>query len=248
MKKKTVSYPDASSDPVVSHAADLLVPSPQVDDRRDWQRVIDDAGAVASVTYPPIFRLAYRRYVKVVAAIALLVLTIAIPALAVTRQWIFSDHGPIRTSRDFTVTSGTTEGFAWNLLAFTSSNDGLCLAIATSSNKSIGGGCGAEVSGESVTPESTNQNSSQSVGYVITSLPETTSEIVYGPVAEGVAIVTIRLESGKEVSPRIIAAPAGLDTTISFYAASLQSSEEPVAIVARSADGTSLQEISIPSP
>jgi hypothetical protein len=189
-------------------------------------------------------RLGSRRPLLICVGLMLLALTASIPALAITHQWMFGGHGPTLTTPEFTVASGTISGTQWSLHASGSSEGGMCMSVSTSSGGDVGGGCETTVA--MVTNPGPGNAATSSLGYNIVSLPSSRGSVLFGPIANGVSKVSIRLAGGEDVLATIVPSPDGLNATGSFYYATFNSSQTPSAVSAASANGSLIQEISIP--
>jgi hypothetical protein len=235
-------------DPIVGHALDLLVPTKQIRDRRDWREILDE-----SRDYPiqhsrkrssdlVRIRTSFRRPVLASVLIVLLGLMITIPALAVTRQWIFGNPpGSALVTPDLTVATGTTaDGVQWSLQAAKTIGGGFCMKVLVAGSGDIGGTCVPNV--DEYTANGSAQASKQYVGWSIVSSDKIA--LIFGPVAKGVATVDVRLRTGDVIPTNIEPAPSGLGVSGSFYVASIQGPDAAEAVIAKSDTGAVLQDLS----
>lgn len=250
MKALALIKREVKSDPIIGHALDLVVPSKHYEDKRNWREVMDESNTenIQHTRQPSggfrRVRLARHRPLLAFIAVMFLGLITTIPALAITHQWVFAGHGPTLTTPEFTVASGTISGTQWNLYASGSSEGGLCMSVSTSSAGNVGGGCETNV--DMFTKPGSANAAASSLGYNIVSLPNSTNSLLFGPIANGVSKVSIRLATGENVLATIVPSPDGLNSTGSFYYATFNSSETPSAVSGTSANGALIQEVSIP--
>ena len=192
-------------------------------------------------------RLSSRRSKVVILVLAaILAAVIALPASGLVSEWFLSGPGnpPQPMGAVVTVTTGTAEGFPWSLKAFANKAYGVCFVIDAQENGAEA--CGSGVRGEPVTSESKEKNPTGWVGFLAATVPGTSTRLVVGPVAEGVATVTVGLSDGTESTAQLIPAPSDLGLNLGFYVLPLAPAVEPVAITARDSNGAILQRLSIP--
>ena len=236
-------------DPVLTRALDLLVPAASVSARpeheRAWSRILEIAGK-----RKPRRRLSVSsRRAKVVAvAVALVIATaIALPASGLVREWFLGGQGsPEPIGPVVTVTTGSTGGAAWSLKAYASKTDGVCVVIDSNGNGAEG--CGGGVRGEPVTPESKNQHPNAWVGFMQAGLPGTGTSLVVGPVAVGVASVTVSFSDGSEDEATIVPPPSGPGLDVAFYVLPNPSNARTTAVTARDQNGATLQRLPVDIP
>jgi hypothetical protein len=84
---------------------------------------------------------------------------------------------PVRTGAETVIATGAVEGINWVLKSYPS-NEGLCLELdLTGAVNADGGGCGFNLSGESVSGGA----SDHVVGGVLTTIDESNVSFIYGP-------------------------------------------------------------------
>lgn len=233
-------------DPAIRRGLDSLIPEALFEDG-NWGLLLLETGEPAESPKQRSISGARRRWLLVAALVAAS-LTIAISSLAAVNQWPFDGNGPAAITPTFIVTSGGVGGSSWNLAAYQSQKVGLCLAVTIPTGETLSGGCGEGVRGEAVTPESFDKAPNQSIGVSMSWLPGTSDRLLFGAIAGGVDAVDIEFTDGQVVRAAIVKAPAGLDTDLSIYTARYQASQQPQEVRALSADGTTLQAITIPPP
>jgi hypothetical protein len=183
----------------------------------DWSDVLLRAGEGKAG------RVAPRRFRKrrlVVALVVLAAVLIPLAALAATNDWWFlrSGSAPPPTHGPVVVKEGEWSGHAWQMVAYPSVTDGLCISVTPKGGNSMGAGaamgCGPVV-GVSRTRE-TKKSPDMKITFLSGSGGLLPSYVV-GPVIEQASEVEIRFVDGRTLRVPTFAGPAPLEH-VRFYA------------------------------
>lgn len=186
--------------------------------RADWSDVLRRAGELQAGRRVVPRRLRKRRLVLALAVLAAVVIPLV--AFAATSDWWFLKFGnaPKPLKAPVLVKEGEWSGHPWQLIAYPSSTDGLCLSVSPKGSTGAGAmGCGPFV-GVSRTA-GTKSSPDMTITYLAGSGGELPSYIV-GPVIESAAEVEIRFANGHTLHIPTFAGPTPL-VHINFYATQL---------------------------
>ncbi|MDP9225277.1 MAG: hypothetical protein M3P18_15825 [Actinomycetota bacterium] len=174
----------------------------------DWSDVLRRAGEGEAGRVVP------RRFRKrrlVVAFVVLAAVLIPLAALAATNDWWFFESGtvPKPLSAPVVVKEGEWSGHAWQLIAYPSGTDGLCVSVTPKGRKDVGTmGCSPFV-GVSRTA-ATKASPDMPITYLAGSGPEGRPAYIVGPVIDKASEVEIRFANGQTLRVRTFSAPAPL--------------------------------------
>jgi hypothetical protein len=197
------------------HALDRLAPAaPWLP---DWADVLDRAGE------HPAGRVLARRVRKrrlVVAVVVFAAVLIPLAALAAANDWWFlrSGSAPRPTHGPTVVKEGEWSGHAWQMVAYPSFTDGLCISVAPKGGDSSGVGAAmgcAPVAGVPRTSE-TKKSPDMKITFLSGSGGLLPSYVV-GPVIEQASEVEIRFVGGRTLRVPTFAGPPPLNH-VRFYA------------------------------
>jgi hypothetical protein len=178
----------------------------------DWTDVLRRAGAG-----PSIRRVTKRRFVVVLAVLAAVLVPLA--ALGATNDWWFLKlgHGPTPTNAPVVVKEGTWDGHPWQLIAYPSTTDGLCVSVTPKGSAGEGGamGCGT-FAGIARTPE-TKASPDMTITYLSGAASNNLPAYIAGPVIEKASTVEIHFANGDVMRVPTFTAPEPL-SHIRFYA------------------------------
>jgi hypothetical protein len=234
-------------DPTVAAALDRLVP-PLSCEPTGWHELLREGG----VRSPKGFRQRFlgikaprRNRIFVVTAALIATVSVAIPALAVSKGWWFLGTGQPKPQSDVaTVTAGRAAGIDWNLTAYLSRGKGVCVALTPDVGKGDMGAmsCGSEVRGEPVL-SSSDTSEAHWVGTTYFSLGmHGFPDFVFGPIAEGVDRVDAILENGQVIRTDALKGPDSLRVPVDFYALSFPRGASVRSVIARDRSGHVLEE------
>jgi hypothetical protein len=188
----------------------------------DWQGVLVRAGVA------PTRRLLTRRRVIVALAAAAAVL-IPLTALADANDWWFfrTPGSPTPTSAPVVVKTGAWDGHPWQLVAYPSETDGLCVSMipgaGTESSYGAAMGC-ATLKGVPRTTQTKPATHDMTITYLSGSATSVLPAYVVGPVVEEATTVAIRLSNGTTIRTPTFAGPSPLEH-VRFYAVQLPDSQ-----------------------
>ena len=186
----------------------------------DWPDVLERAGERRSARL-----VTKRRLVMVFALLAAVLVPLA--ALGAANDWWFLKFGsgPTPTKAPVVVKEGEWDGHPWQLIAYPSTTDGLCVSVTPkgSSGDGEGGalGCGA-FAGIARTPE-TKASPAMTITYLSGSASKELPAYIAGPVIGKASAVEIRFGNGDVLRVPTFAGPEPLQH-IRFYATQLPSS------------------------
>ena len=153
----------------------------------DWPDVLQRAGAEPSIS-----RVTRRR--MVIALVVLAAVLVPLAALAATNNWWFLKlgHGPTPTNAPVVVKEGAWDGHPWQLIAYPSAADGLCVSVTPKDSTGEGAamGCGT-FTGISRTPE-TKATPDMTITYLSGGASNKLPAYIAGPVIEKASTVEIR--------------------------------------------------------
>jgi hypothetical protein len=251
-------------DSLVAMALDALLP--RKEDRGDWARVLADANRSRGSRLVRSGLLTRRTRIALAAAALFLAAAIPITALAVSRGWwFFRASAPTPTSSVVVVDSGTWQGTPWELTAYTTTGDGLCVAFtpnppagppitppaAGSSRATEMMGCGAPVRGIPGLPAGTPRHELGFISSASDTATGTAFAAVAGPAAASVAKVEIVPANGRPILIDTLPTPAKLGVDVRFYVAVLRAGQELTRLIALDNAGRPLETITLrraPSP
>lgn len=188
----------------------------------DWQEVLARAGAA------PAHRLLTRRRVTVSVAVAAAVI-IPLAALAAANDWWFfrTPGSPTPTIAPVIVKTGVWDGHHWQLVAYPSETDGLCVSMipgaGTDSSYGAAMGC-ATLKGVPRTAQTKPAAQDMTITYLSGSPTSVLPAYIVGPVVEDAARVAIRLSDGTTIRTPTFGAPPPLQH-VRFYAVQLPDSQ-----------------------
>jgi hypothetical protein len=215
-----------------------LVPT-FADEQPDWLDVVARAEVVA-----PARRGFSTRRRLVLALVVLVAVLIPLAALADANDWWFfkTPGSPTPTGAPVVVKTGEWDGHPWQIVAYPSTTDGLCVSMTpkTSNNNSAGAamGCGpfAGIARTGATKASPDMRITFLSGSATKALPA----YIIGPVVEQAATVAIRFNDGKTLHTPTFSAPPPLEH-VRFYASPLPQDETAEKIPSPSRLRVSLQ-------
>jgi hypothetical protein len=184
----------------------------------DWQGVLARAGVM------PTRRLLTRRRIIIALAVAAAVM-IPLAALADANDWWFfrTPGSPTPTSAPVIVTTGAWDGHPWQLVAYPSETDGLCVSMipgtGTASSYGAAMGC-ATLKGVPRTAQTKPAAQDMTITYLSGSATSVLPAYIVGPVVEDATTVVIRLSDGTVIRTPTFAGPSPLEH-VRFYAVRL---------------------------
>lgn len=186
----------------------------------DWPNVLQRAG-----TRPSTRRVTRRRMVIVLAVLAAALVPLA--ALAAANNWWFLTlgGGPTPTNAPVVVKEGVWDGHPWQLIAYPSTTDGLCVSVTPKNSTGEGAamGCGT-FAGIARTPE-TKVSPDMTITYLSGGASNELPAYIAGPVIENASAVEIRFADGNVMRVPTFAAPEPL-SHIRFYATPISATDQ----------------------
>lgn len=183
----------------------------------DWPDVLERAGARRSA------RLITKRRL-VLALVALAAVLVPLAAVGAANDWWFLRFGgtPVPASAPVVVKEGEWSGHPWQLVAYPSTTDGLCVSI-TPQGAGLDGtggamGCGP-FAGISRTPE-TKASPDMTITFLSGGASPELPAYIAGPVIDRATTVEIRFGTGKVLRVPTFTGPESLDH-VRFYATQL---------------------------
>lgn len=191
----------------------------------DWSDVLDRAGE-RSPRRGGLGGLLTKRRLVVALAVAAAVLVPLVALGAATDWWFFRFGGaPTPLSAPVVVKEGEWSGHRWQLIAYPSSTDGLCVSVIPIGSKAYGEGsamgCGPMV-GVSRTAE-TKATPDMTITFLSGSASGELPAYIVGPVTDKASTVEIRFWTGEVLRVPTFSAPASLGH-VRFYATQLPAS------------------------
>lgn len=185
----------------------------------DWSDVLERAGSRPSARL-----VTRRRLILALAAFAAVLLPLA--ALGAANDWWFLNSGdpPAPTKSPVIVKEGEWDGHAWQLIAYPSGTDGICVSVTPkgASREGVGAAMGcARIARTS----DTKGSRAMTITYLMSGSKELPPYIV-GPVIDGVSTVEIRFRDGEVLHIPTFAGPEPLEH-VRFYAAQLPAHTRP---------------------
>jgi hypothetical protein len=183
----------------------------------DWSDVLERAGARRSA------RLVTKRRV-VLALVLLAAVLVPLAALGGKNDWWFLSlgAGPEPTHAPVVVKDGEWDGHPWQLIAYPSTTDGLCISVtpAGSAKDGMGGAlsCGP-FAGGSRTPD-TKASPDMTITFLSGGGSSALPAYIAGPVIDQATTVEIRFGSGEVLRVPTFAGPESLGR-VRFYATQL---------------------------
>lgn len=187
----------------------------------DWPDVLERAGERRSLV-------TRGRLVMFFAVLAAVLVPLA--ALGAASDWWFLKfgNGPTPTKTPVVVKQGQWDGHPWQMIAYPSTTDGLCVSVTPKdpSGNGQGGalGCGT-FAGVPHTPE-TRASPDMTITYLSASASKRLPAYIAGPVIDKASTVEIRFDNGEVVHVPTFAGPEPLQH-IRFYATQLPSRSQP---------------------
>jgi hypothetical protein len=189
--------------------------------RSDWEEVLARAGVNQHR------RLLTRRRVVVAVAVAAAVI-IPLAAVAAANDWWFfrTPGAPTPTSAPDVVETGVWHGHPWQLVAYPSTTDGLCIAMipgtgGTDDSSGSAMGCGT-LEGIPRTAQTKPGAPDMKITYLSGSATTALPAYIVGPVIEEATTVAIRLRDGTTIHTPTVIGPGRL-AHVRFYAVQLPS-------------------------
>lgn len=186
----------------------------------DWPDVLQRAGAGPSA------RLVTRHRMVIVLAVLAAVL-VPLAALGAANNWWFLKfgNGPTPTNAPVVVKEGEWDGHPWQLIAYPSTTDGLCVSVTPKGSAGEGAamGCGT-FAGIARTPE-TKASPDMTITFLSGSASKELPAYIAGPVIDKASAVEIRFASGDVLRVPTFAAPEPL-SHIRFYATQLPAGDQ----------------------
>jgi hypothetical protein len=210
-----------SNDPL-----DRLAPGLQW--QADWGDVLRRAGERQPAGFVPL-RLA-NRYSRIVAVVALVTVLIPLAAFGAANDWWFLESGgaPIPVNAPVVVKEGEWAGHPWQLIAYRSSTDGLCVSVTPTGSMEKGEGgalsCGP-FAGVSRTGE-TKTSPDMTITFLSGSATKELPAYIAGPVIEEASEVEIHFAGSQILRVPTFAASAPVEH-VRFYATQLPASVVP---------------------
>jgi hypothetical protein len=193
---------------------DLLAPADAW--MSDWPDVLERARTEAKAR-----RVTKRRVV--IAFVVLVAVLVPLVALAGANDWWFlrSGIGPTPAKTPVVVKDGVWSGHAWQLVAYPSTTDGLCLAVVPKNSASqVAGGMNCSPFEGIARTSSTKTSPDMTITYLMSSASSGLPAYIAGPVIDKASTVTIRFSNGAILHLPTFAARGSLSST-RFYAAPL---------------------------
>ncbi|HEV7642291.1 MAG TPA: hypothetical protein VGO39_15630 [Gaiellaceae bacterium] len=182
----------------------------------DWPNVLERAGATPS-------RFVTKRRL-VLALVALAAVLLPLAAVGAASDWWFLRFGgaPAPTSAPVIVKDGEWSGHPWQLVAYPSTTDGLCISVTPGASAHGGRGgalsCGP-FAGGSRTPE-TKASPDMTITFLSGGGSPELPAYIAGPVIDKATTVEIRLGNGEVLRVPTFAGPESLGH-VRFYATQL---------------------------
>lgn len=189
----------------------------------DWPDVLERAGEQRSTRV-----VTRRRLILVVAVLAAVLLPLA--ALGAANDWWFLKAGsaPMPTKSPTVVKEGEWDGHRWQLIAYPTGTDGLCVSMTPKGSEREGSGaamgCGP-FAGVARTSE-TKASPDITITFLMGASSDDLPGYIAGAVIEQAATVEIRFGNGEVLRVPTFAGPEPLEH-IRFYAAQLPASIRP---------------------
>ena len=185
----------------------------------DWSDVLARAGDRRLLSR----RLLTKRRLLIALAV-LAAFAVPLAALAAAKDWWFFRFGdfprPVRAP--VVVKEGVWSGHPWELIAYPSTTDGLCLAVAPKGAQARGDGaamsCAPQI-GVARTPE-TKASPDMTITFLTSSAGDRLPGYIVGPVVEDAATVVIRLDAGTALRVPTFGGPSSVGH-VRFYASEL---------------------------
>jgi hypothetical protein len=188
----------------------------------DWAEVLDRADVNRRAGL-----VTKARLILVLVVVAFVLVPLA--ALAAANDWWFMKvNHPTPTHGPVVVKEGEWAGQGWQLIAYPSTTDGLCMSMTPTASASKGEGGAMECSTlASVARTATTKASpDMTITYLIGARSAPFPNYIAGPVIETATTVAIRFGDGELLRVPTFSAPEPLDH-VRFYATQLPASVEP---------------------
>jgi hypothetical protein len=186
----------------------------------DWPDVLERAGERRSARFVTRGRLVM--FFAVLAAVL-----VPLAALGAAHDWWFLKfgNGPTPTKTPVVVKQGEWDGHPWQLIAYASTTDGLCVSVTPKGSAGEGAamGCGT-FAGIARTPE-TKASPDMTITFLSGSASKKLPAYIAGPVIDKASAVEIRFASGNVLRVPTFAAPEPL-SHIRFYATQLPAGDQ----------------------
>jgi hypothetical protein len=185
----------------------------------DWPDVLDRAD-----TSPPRGRStalpSRRRLLLALVVLAALLIPLAALGAAKQRWFWWAEHGPTPASTPVVIKEGEWSGHPWQLVAYRSTTDGLCLSFSPKSSTATGNGGGALGCGPIAGVPRTAETKPAPDAEILYMGGAPTSQLpafIVGPVTYKASEVAIQFENRQVLRVQTFAGPASLGN-IRFYA------------------------------
>src|SRR4051812_41262606 len=184
-------------------ALELLAPA--LAWQADWSDVLLRAGEAKAGSVPSM-RFRKRRVVVALAVLAAVLIPLA--AVAATNDWWFLrfDSAPRPTHGPVVVKKGEWSGHPWEMVAYPSATDGLCISVTPKGGAGAAMGCGPVV-GAPRTRETKN-SPDMKITFLFSGAGGALPSYVVGPVIEQASEVEIRFVDGRSLQVPTFAGPA----------------------------------------
>ena len=159
------------------------------------------------------------RRLVVAVALATAVLVPLTAVGATNDWWFFRLSSPPPTNQPIVVKTGEWDGDPWQLIAYTSSTDGLCFAMDTHGTAGSGGMACTPFAGVSRTSQ-TNRSPDVDISYLGGGANGQQLSYLAGPVIGAATEVEVKLADGTSARTPTSSGPAALDG-VNFYALQL---------------------------
>jgi hypothetical protein len=186
----------------------------------DWLNVLDRAGERMPDGERPTSVLSKRRLLLALAVLVALLVPLAALSAAKQRWLWWAVHGPTPASAPIVIKEGEWSGHPWQLVAYPSTTDGLCLSFIPKSSATNGDtrgtlGCGliASVPRTAETKPAPEAEILYMAGAATSQLPA----FIVGPVTDKASTVAIEFEEGQVLRVPTFSGPAWLGH-VRFYA------------------------------
>jgi hypothetical protein len=162
----------------------------------------------------------------VIALAVLAAVLVPLAALAAANNWWFLTlGGPTPTNAPVVVKEGVWDGHPWQLIAYPSTTDGLCVSVTPKNSTGEGAamGCGT-FAGIARTPE-TKASPDMTITYLSGGASNELPAYIAGPVIENASAVEIRFADGNVMRVPTFTAPEPL-SHIRFYATPISAADQ----------------------
>jgi hypothetical protein len=202
-------------------ALDHLVPA--LPWQADWTDVLRRAGQPEPCRLAPPRRLLRKRRL-IIAVVVLVAISIPLAALAAANDWWFlrNTRAPRPLSAPRVLKEAQWGSHAWQMSAYPSGTDGLCVAVSRKDLKDVGA-MGCSPFAGSPRTATTKATPDMTITYLSGSDTGGRPLYIVGPVIDKASEVEIRFTNGQTIRVPTFSAPAPLEH-IRFYATGLSDS------------------------